>query len=358
MVGRNISAKERLLNNKQKCANHIGSGTKKRGISTITEYVRRIAKLHSLLHPGMPFKSHKFLHWEVEKVIKTINGLETSDNSKLGYYSAALSIYPEGVENASQRGKVKYQLQFNRLKKKVRDNSEKQERSEKEEERWVTQEQIAEARKVLLNKYLKTDHIRDMYRYVILSLYTILPPRRALDYCEMKVNPPKEIGWEGNECITRKKKFVKFIFRKFKMSNTKGAETFDRKYVQQLPNGKDCLILLDSWAKINSSEWFLGRQCTSNHFSKIVRRVSKAAFGHMININVFRKIYVSNFLKKNPFLEEKKLVSKFMGHDVSTQMIYYRKREYEHEDLENLSESEDDRDVPEDLRKLEKIEKS
>ena len=317
----------------KKTMSHIGSGKDNLSKRTLSLYAERIKRVWKLLYPDKSFKGKTFIHRDVKKIIKAINEDEMAISSKAGLYSALLSTYNSKSVKILANGKSMYARELKKWSDIIKNSDKKQVNNKKENIRWKTSEELKEGREKLWNKYLSSKKLKDYRDYVMFSLFTLLPPRRSLDYSEMIVS--QDENKEGNLLITRFKKnkdgskrkrvFWKFIFNDFKLSKNKGSESFDRYFILNLPNGKEIINLLDDWIRKNPKKYFLLEPRNGTHMSKAMSRLSTKAVGQPVNINILRHIYISEFLDTNPFLLEKEAVSLFMSHSIAQQEMY-RKR--------------------------------
>jgi len=223
---------------------------------------------------------------------------------------------------------------------KVLDKSKSQEKSKKEIEVWASQKELEEGEQKLLKIALESDKLMDYYFHLLYSLYTVLPPRRAMDYGTMLIDPPDTT--KNNSVITsgKSRKFEKFIFNDYKLSEKKGSESFDRNYIKSLPNGQTIILFLDAWLKMNLTEYFLLVPKTANNMTKRVSILMEKTLNKKININILRHIYITNFLNKNPFLLEKELVSMFMSHSLGMEEKYRKRDETENLEILDVIEGE------------------
>lgn len=332
-----LTDQQKLHNRKTRLSKRIQRGGNTRGATTIKIYVSKIVKLFELLYPNKPFTGYQFVNRQPNKIAQLIENMEIADSSKVTYLSALLSLYKDDDKGIRKNGKAVYQRMFDKYRKRIEEKYEKQEKNDKEEDKWLSKRQIEDGRKKLLSSFVKSNDQGDFYRYLIMSLYTLLPPRRGMSYGSMRINPYKRDNWQGNVVIKRAGKFQKFIFREFKLCNKKGEESFDRAFMKSLPRGDEIIDLLDTWLTMNKTKWFLTRSMSSNAFPKLVSRIAKYTYGKPVNINMWRKMYVTRFLGKNPFLDENKKVTAFMSHSMATQQLVYRKKP------DNLDEQEDEK---------------
>lgn len=319
----------------------IGRGNDKLSEQTIKLYSERIRRAWKLIKPGERFKGKGFIYKNIKENIKIINESKMALSSKAGIYVAIASLFNKNTEAPHlNKGKKLYLKELKYWSDKVKEQDKKQINTRGENKKWKTPEQLEEGRKNLLEKAEKSKDILDYRDYVMFSLFTLLPPRRAADYGRMKITTNKDN--KGNALVPQthrgQKRFSKFVFNDFKLSEKKGSETFDRVFMKHLPRGKEILELLDGWLLMNPNGYLLVHPRETSHMSKAVARLSKKALGDPVNINSYRHMYVSNFLDKNPFLLEKEAIGAFMSHSLGQQEMY-RKR-IQKEDLEGFEREE------------------
>lgn len=303
--------------------------------STATSYMYRIKRAFKLAFPDGTFKNKAFINKNPGKVIKAINESEMPLNSKASTYTALLSIYPVGNPSKKMNnGKTMYLKQLKKLSDEIKDNMETQVKSPKQTDRWVESEVIAQKRDEYFDSIAENGTYEDHLRFFTFALFTILPPRRAIDYGVMKINPGKD--WDGNEMIVKDGKFERFIYRKYKLSKKKGIQEFDREFMNNLPNGDEILFLLDNWGSQNKEGFILGGEKSANLMSKTIKAISKRILGKYVNINILRHVYISDFLssKEGQYYKEKDAVASYMGHSTSMQE-FYKKREISEKDEKN-----------------------
>ena len=121
--------------------------------------------------------------------------------------------------------------------------------------------------------------LQDIQSFVMLSLFVLLPPRRALDYSEMKIT---NIDKKSDNYI----KGNNLVFNIYKTSKQKGQQ------VLAIP--KELKSILNKWIKNNTTDYLLfdnkGNKLTS---VKINQRFKKL-FGKSFSVNMFRKLYLSD----------------------------------------------------------------
>ena len=141
-------------------------------------------------------------------------------------------------------------------------------------------------------KDLSKDDLNEIQNFIILSLYTLIPPRRSLDFTEMKIHNHSS---DDNHIDKNK-----FVFTKYKTAKFNG--------IQYEVISKELMNILKKWIKINPTDYLLF-DSNKNKLtpSKLTRRINKI-FGKNISTSALRHLYISykyqNFIKENNELEQ------------------------------------------------------
>jgi integrase len=140
-------------------------------------------------------------------------------------------------------------------------------------------------------KELTKEDLNEIQNYIILSLYTLIPPRRSLDFTEMKI---KNISPDDNHIEKNN-----FVFTKYKTAKFNGIQH------EEIP--KELMSILKKWIKINPTDYLLF-DSNKNKLtpSKLTRRINKI-FNKNISTSALRHLYIShkyqNYIKENKSLE-------------------------------------------------------
>lgn len=207
----------------------------------------------------------------------------------------------------------------------------KQEKSEKQENNWVSQDKIKEVYQKMEKeiKPLMAKHesrtradLMKIQDFVILSLYVLQDPRRNEDYLQMKHNG------EINEAVDNYYTSKEMVFNQYKNSNTKGQ--------QRVPLSKKLKILLGKWKMIQNSPYLLvlskggevkegilenGKQATDGGF---IRASLNKSFGKNVTVNTLRHSLLSE--KYPVYLDDVKQTTANMGTSFHTVLHNYVKK--------------------------------
>jgi hypothetical protein len=205
-----------------------------------------------------------------------------------------------------------------------------QEKNEKQEAYWISElelnTKINNLETVAKQLYTKSkkqsltmSELQQIQNYIIVLLYTMIQPRRSLDYTEMKIN--KESASENENYIDNKH----FIFRKFKTSKFYGEQK------ELIP--KQLLSIINKWIKISrtilgeSYQNYLLFDINGNKLTspKLTQRLN-VIFGKKIGTSALRHLYISH--KYGDIIQtqnEMKNDLEAMGSSIAQEKVYNKK---------------------------------
>ena len=255
------------------------------------------------LNNGNEIKNLNFLK-DTESIIKQIK--EKKDTTARSYVIAICSI----IKN-DPKMKKQYDIYYNLLieyNDKLKTNNSK---SEKQEEEWITQDEVKtiydkleEETKLLFKKrILNNDEYDKLLSFVILSLYVLQPPRRNLDYLKLLV-VAKYKGTENKDFNYFDISTKKMIFNNYKTKGTYQSQEVDI-------NDKLYSILLAWIKKFKIKNYVLqkmdGSELDKNGITKILYKI----FNKKIGSTMLRNIYLTT--KYKDINKEKEKDAKMMG---------------------------------------------
>lgn len=247
------------------------------------------------------------LNDDVPKLIEYIEGQKALSTRKT-LYACLFSVTGLGV----------FREKMVEEQQKINEVNADQTRSEKQEEKHVTQDELRqlyeylekEAKKMYRTKEYKWDVLQN---YILLALYggQFIPPRRALDYTAMKiknVDKTKDNYFEKN----------KFIFNQFKTAGKTGSQVVD------VP--KPLVSIIKKWISINPTDWLLFDTKMNPMDSVKLNQKFNKLFGKQVSINEFRHSYMSD--KYAETIETNRLMAedfKAMGSSRRQEAVYIQK---------------------------------
>lgn len=173
----------------------------------------------------------------------------------------------------------------------------KQEKTESQEENWVSQEQV----EVMFNDLKKNagliykkdskngNDLQVLQNFIILALFKLIAPRRSKDYCDFKI---KNVDKEKDNYMDK----GKFIFNSYKTAKTYGK--------QEVPIPKELTMIINKWIKINPTDYLLF-DVNMNPLSsvKLNQRFNKMFNGKKTSVNMLRHSFLTekfgDAIKKN-----------------------------------------------------------
>ena len=196
-----------------------------------------------------------------------------------------------------------------------------QRKSAKQEENWVSQEEVKTVYDKLYNKIenltkknLTVDGMMTIRDVVLLALTSglYIPPRRSLDYSELKI---RGINKDTDNYLLKNK----LVFNVYKTAKTYGRESIDvppelqtllKKYISLLPSGQEYLLVNKNGKKMNSVSIALA-------LNKI--------FSKGVSVNMLRHSYLTEKYSDVPPLTDMLTTARQMGHSLGQAMEYVKK---------------------------------
>ena len=249
--------------------------------TTATQYIRYLRNIH-----GGDFKNLTWIK-DTEKVLNTIN--EKYSPSTRASVLNALSVACEVSSGYSKYTKY-YKSKFQEYIAPINKQRNSGEKTEKEEAYWLSWDDVIKRR----------DELEGLDK-VILSLYTMIPPRRAKDYGVMEINCSQGncFDVEGHQ----------FIFRNYKTSASFGE--------QKLPVPDDLYKVIMDYIGDKRTGKLLPIQTPS-----ITKHLNSIFKPKKISVSALRHIYDTHH-----FGETKKRMRKVateMAHSSNTQSQYVK----------------------------------
>jgi integrase len=237
-------------------------------------------------------------------------------NTKRSYLISIVSIL--GLDPKQTKiHKVYYDkmMEINKMLKNVERSGVK---SEQQEENWMDWKEVAQIESELESH--KNESFNDLLKYLVLSLYTKLPPRRNEYRNMLIVKSAKGLPADTNYLDVANKQFV---FNQFKTAKKEGQ------VIIAIPESLMKIIneyIKARKLKITASvkEPFLvdasGKPLVAvNSITRILNEV----FGKKIGSSMLRHLYLSS--KYGDIKQEQEEDSKLMSHSTSTQSDYVKK---------------------------------
>ena len=287
--------------------------------TTATQYVKRLMRLNR----NKPFTSLVFIR-KPKDIMVYLKDEKFSPSSMESYLAMIISILKRNPSKQNDIARKEYEEildkpdeYFTKRERGVKTDNQKKGWIEKE----VFNKYIEEAKEKGLTASRKkttftTKDYNDILNYFIVSLYTLLPPRRNRDFQLMKINAD-----EGNSYDTEKKMF---LFRDYKTSGTYGEQKID------LSEYPDFLKVMKIYMKRRPTDNnYLLVEHDGSHFKLVntmTRKLNKIFGGNKVGSTAIRSMYLTTKYggEQN---EEMKKDAHDLGHSIATQQTQYVKTE-------------------------------
>lgn len=280
---------------------------------TVSQYLRRLR----VLNDGESLKSMKFLmdFPAISKKIDDLPGAVATKTSYLTSICAVLSLFPKYSKLHRQ-----YVEKTMGLNKTLNDALDSNLKNEKQEESIVPMQEIIKARDAEKAKASKS--WESQLAYLLLSLYTMIQPRRNKDYSEMffVLDEPATMDNTKNYYVMSTDEF---IFNNYKTAKAHGQQRAKvskelaaviESYIERYMN----VITMDAKAEEHPL-LVLANGKRINPTNGITRILNKA-LGKNIGSSALRHIFLSN--KYGSILKEQKVDAEMMGHSLAVQKDY------------------------------------
>lgn len=277
--------------------------------SSIKTYINCLKNLFVQIYPNTEF-NYKMFFADHKKVLDFLKDVKF--NVRKTILSALVVISQDEHETV-----------INGYKKQMLEDAEKYNAQEKTnkmsdtmKEQWMDWTEILSVLEKLKNKVywiFKEDkptkeNLLELQKYIILSCYTSVDPRRSQDYCLMKIKNFDE----------KKDNYYKkgsFYFNVYKTAKFYGLQTV------KCPKALEMLI--SKWIKLNNTSDYLfydyyNKPLTSSLMSKTLNSI----FKKKVSVNILRHSYLTHTVA--PELKKLQETAKNMGHSMAEQALYIK----------------------------------
>lgn len=289
--------------------------------SSIHFYIRNIEKLNG----DQPLSSLLFLK-NKEDIMKFLGKFKP--NTKRNYLISIVSTL--GLDPKNKKLFDMYYPDMMAINKELKSEEAKNEKSETQKANWMPQEEVDE----IVKRYQESfNKIKDennvsvnsydmLLRYVVLSLYTMIPPRRNKDYQNAYlikgVKPDDDKNYVD---VTNKQ----FIFNDFKTVKHEGQQVI--KIPDDLMNIINVYIkfhpLIEPKEKTFDVPFLVNHEGIPFADTTVMTKLLNKIFQKKVGSTMLRHMYLSN--KYGKVLEEQKKDAHDMGHSTTMQKDYVKK---------------------------------
>ena len=301
---------------------------KERGIaeSTATQYLQTLYKLNGS-------KGFKNLAWAknfdaVQAIIDTY--APSTQGNQYMVLASALSPFSN---------KATYKAAYNHWRDRMMDARKEadekpiHEKSDRQEDSWMNWEEVTKKKSGLLeevlpflsNKHITPTQYDKLVQYLIVCLYTDIPPRRNQDFLDMYVVK------KWNKDMDTNKNYYdlssqRFIFNKYKTAKAYGQQAVDVPNSEEAPLQKTLHAFLSHHplGKSKQKEFKLLVKADGSPMNSVnaITRALNRVFGKKVGSSMLRHSYLSS--KYGDTAKEMEDDSAAMGHSVDQQKEYIK----------------------------------
>ena len=218
--------------------------------------------------------------------------------------------------------------EYSDIVKQINDNTDSTIKSESQEKNWINKSEVMELWKkydneisTFANKRKITENQKEtLLRFMILSLYTLISPRRNKDFYLMKIvkKITPDLSDEFNYLDLKNKCFS---FRSYKTAKT---------YSEQIENIPTPLWnVIKIYLKFHSKDcdWFLCIDDKPLPHSNSITLILNKVFGKKVGCSLLRNIFMTdNFKELQPMLEDLKQKCQELGTSPANALNNYIKK--------------------------------
>jgi len=295
--------------------------------STIKLYIRNIRKLNN----EQPYKTLKFL-FDVPHIMTLLE--KYKPNTVRNYVISITAVL--GLEKDKRGVKKAYDAWsklLNDTNKTLKAEEAKNEMTETQKENWIDwtdverlRDELREAIDSEIAKKRQPKHLM-LLHYIILCLYTMIPPRRN-EYSNMLVVKKVPDGdTENNYYEIDTQRFILNSYKTAKVDKRKNGTTVGT--IIEIPKElQDALALYlrfhPTWKKKDAVPLLVkdAKGTPFNHVNDLTK-ILNSIFGKRVGSTMLRHSYLSS--KYGKMREEQKNDSKMMGHSTEVQQTYIKK---------------------------------
>jgi hypothetical protein len=296
--------------------------------NTASLYINNLYTLNN----KKPFTSLSFL--------KKINNIESiiqpyAETTKNNFFTAILSVLALFKDTASYKKLYEKYLNILNERKDKDDEKTKYTKNEKQNENWIEWDEVNKLKNDYLgkikefenNKQLTKKQFETLLQYLVLCLYTSIPPRRNKDYQECYI-----VKCENDKLPTTKNYYCldtnKFIFNVYKTNKTYGQQTI------KIDDNDEMLNAMRLWLKFHplmKGRYGKNKQTPLlvNHsgipFTSInsITRILNKVFKKNVGASMLRHIYLSS--KYGDVMEDMEQDAEDMAHSTNQAQNTYIK---------------------------------
>ena len=290
--------------------------------NSIATYRNAIKKVYKLCDfPSGVDATYSLLYTNPKKVVETLKSLPA--NIRKTYYAALVVYCGDKDKSALKTYSSEMRDDITAYTKEQATNR----KSEQQKANWLTWEEVLQIvetlRKKVIPLWKETSLTKAEYNllqsYILISCYTMIPPRRASDYINLKYRNDSELDNFYNA------KKGQLLFRIYKTAKVYGTQD------EVVP--KPLKTLLNKWitkkatlsaplSDVSKSDYLFNTPAGKQFSNTDITNTLNYLFDKKISVSMLRHIYITD--KLSPKIDELKSIAGDMGHSVAQQALYVK----------------------------------
>lgn len=283
---------------------HLSEGSVKTYVNCLKNLFRTVWGDHTEFN-------HKLFFADAKKVMDHLASVKF--NVRKTVLSAIICISKdekESVVEAYRKQMIEDSQKYNTMEKENK-------MTETQKENWIPWAEIIEKRDTLKQKVYwvmssekhDRENLLELQKYILLCCYTMIPPRRAKDFAEMKYSDydeKKDNYYHKGTLHFNDYKTARFYgHQSFRVPKT--LEILLNKWIKKLPDDQ-CYLFAD----------YAGKKLTSSSIGKIFNSI----FKKNVSVNMLRHSYITDNL--GPEVRALEAKAKEMGQSTAQQKLYIK----------------------------------
>lgn len=285
-----------------------------------------IKNLYSLNH-NKPFTSLAFLK-KTDNILSILSKYALS--TQRGIIGSILGVIKYFT---NKNGYKKLQDKYTDILKQLNDDKpDANTKSEKENNNWITWEEVQDVKDELFNKIkdlgkkISVKQYNNVLQFFLLSLYTDIPPRRNKDYLEMFI-VKKYNDKMNNDFNYLSIDDNRLVFNSYKTSKTYGQQIINYDDNEELKKAisiylKYHPLIKGKFSKSKTIPLLVSFSGSPLNQINSITRILNKVFNKKIGSSMLRHIYLTG--KYGEDLKEKNDDAEAMGHSINTQKEYIK----------------------------------
>ena len=288
-----------------------------KSLKTMATYNRLLNELRTKF--DAPAEDLKFAKRSTE-IIAYVESLDKSYASKKLYYAVLVSVLRDlktGKTKLLRAAEAAYRAKMVEYNTRLAEIAQQQEMSEREIGIWLTWEDVLEAYRKLRAAAEENLQDKKLYRdYVILSLYTLVPPLRS-DYSPVRITATDDEQKDNKLLVDSSG--VSFVLHNYKTAKQYGVQCIT--FPIELEN------IIRHWLSLETSGFLFsvnGKAASESWLSGQVRNIMLRLTGKASGINILRHSYITYMRRgEQPVIVQNNLAASML-HSNGMSQLYRR----------------------------------